>query len=200
MNQAHLQRSVSRERWAGLSLFALIFLLFPACTMELPSDRRVEQACRAEVKVFAQSHPFSLLESDFFTDKKARGLLRADLLERLNFRELKSDMIQSRYAMRFAFTLPNGQRLVLKNSEQTGGLSLTNANERRYEIECESAWNRFSEQPLRTKIEVKSIDMEPWVEQMKSLTVGLEDTESSALERLRERSRERRSLREQILR
>ncbi|MEE2644162.1 MAG: hypothetical protein VYD19_04460 [Myxococcota bacterium] len=194
MNQRHNRRPASRERRVGLSLFALTLLLCPSCTMDLPSDRRVEQACRAEVKLFAQSRPFSLLESDFFTDKKARGLLRADLLERLNFHELKSDMIQSRYVMRFAFTLPNGQRLVLKNSEQTGGLSLTNANERRYEIECESAWNRFSEQPLRTKIEVKSIDMEPWVDQMKSISVGLEDTESSALERLRERSRDRRSM------
>ena len=168
-------------------LFILSLMTTLSCTPELPSDRLVERACRTEISALNARSPFSALEESFFRDGRSRGLLDPSLLERLDFRNLERGILQSRFMMRFAFTLPNGQRLVLVNSRKTGGLSLTQANQRRYEIECQSSWNSFSDKPIETSVELKGIDMEPWVEHMRELSRQLGEDEPSLIERYRRR-------------
>ena len=179
-----MQRSLSVE---GSCLLTLLLLIAISCTPELPSDRLVERACREEISALNARTPFSTLEKSFFRDGRSRGLLNPSLLERLDFRNLERGVLQSRFAMRFAFTLPNGQRLVLVNGRETGGLSLTQANQRRYEIECLSSWNSFSDKPIETTVELEGIDMEPWVEHMKELSQQLGENEPSLIERYRRR-------------
>lgn len=106
-----------------------------------------------------ESYPrqaLTYLEQRFFTDKKARGLLKHEDLLLGSYREVESSATMGVYELIYYMVDSRDQVVLLHNGPKTGGISLEHPNHISYVGECVVKWSHFKGSPL-----IKSFKLHP---------------------------------------
>ena len=97
------------------------------------------------------------IEQRFFSDKKARGLIKLSDLTLGSYREVESSATLGVYELLFYFVNAQDEVTVLHNGPKTGGISLDQPNHISYVGACEIKWSHFKGSPLIKKFKLQPL-------------------------------------------
>ena len=150
-------KTISPVLWG---CFFVIFLGLNTGCQEKANKKSLNPICMKEFKNYFKVYPLERLEHKFFSDRRARHLLKWHQIQLKGFKELESSATLSTYLLSYSFKDPQGNRVELINTSRTGGVSLSGSNRASYELECKIFWNSFKGKKIDSEISIHMIDLE----------------------------------------
>lgn len=141
-----------------LMLMSIIGLL--GCN-EKASQKSLNPLCKQELKKYFQLYPLERLEQKFFSDRRARGILKWEHVHFKSFKELDASATLSTYLLTYHLLDESGKRIELSNSFKTGGMNLSGPNRVTYHLTCKIFWNSFKGKKIDSDLAIQMIDLKP---------------------------------------
>jgi hypothetical protein len=155
-----------------LCCLALLCAPLAACSKsERANEVTLARVCnKAAIETIAPK-TLRQLEMRFFADKRARDLLSVERIKLKSMREVRSSATIGAYELTFDFLSAQGDVLVLRNVESTGGVSLEGPNQVMFKGVCEVQWSHFKGRPLQKTFSIQTISLDSLDSQLRALDV-----------------------------
>lgn len=140
------------------TLTCMGLLLLSGCKKsQKANEETLTKLCMDTAQSSYSSSTLAHMEQKFFTDKKARGILKLSDLLLGSYREVESSATLGVYELLFYMVDSKDDVVLLHNGPNTGGISLENPNHVSYQGVCEVKWSHFKGSPLIKKFKLQAL-------------------------------------------